>query len=133
MKGQLKASTPEEYIAQLKEPRKSDIAALDTLVRKTTKLEPFIQMGILAYGPVRYTGSTGREADWFRIGIASNAAYISLYVWGTGIGDAHRAALPKANICKGCVRFKKLADLDAGALKKLLKEGDSKDPGSGLE
>ena len=38
MKGQLKASTPEEYIAQLKEPRKSDIAALDTLVRKTAEV-----------------------------------------------------------------------------------------------
>jgi len=34
MKGQLKVKTPEEYIAQLAEPRKSDIAALDAMIRE---------------------------------------------------------------------------------------------------
>ena len=43
MKGQIKASTPAEYLAKLDEPRRSEVAALDTLIRKTApKLEPFI-------------------------------------------------------------------------------------------
>jgi hypothetical protein len=52
MKGQKKAATPAEYLAQLEEPRKSEVEALDALIRQTApKLEPFIQVGILAYGP----------------------------------------------------------------------------------
>lgn len=34
VKGQLKASTPAEYRAQLEEPRKVDAGALDSLLRK---------------------------------------------------------------------------------------------------
>ena len=49
MKGQLKVCTPAEYIAQLEEPRKTEVAALDILIRKTAKLEPFIHSGMLAW------------------------------------------------------------------------------------
>jgi hypothetical protein len=124
MKGQKKAATPAEYFAQLEEPRKSDIAALDALIRKTAKLEPFIQMGILAYGAYHYKYASGREGDWFRFGLASNAAYISLYV-GSQSGypaESYKDALPKAKIGKGCIRFKRLSDLDPAALKKLIRE-----------
>jgi uncharacterized protein YdhG (YjbR/CyaY superfamily) len=112
MKGQLKASTPEEYLAQLEEPRKSEIAALDALVRKAApKLAPFIHIGILAYG---------RQGDWFRIGIASNKNYISLYVGD--VAQGYKDALPKASIGRACVRFRKLGDLDQAALKKLIRQ-----------
>ncbi len=127
MKGQLKVATPAQYIAKLKAPRKSDIAALDKLIRKATKLEPFIQAGMLAYGHCRLKYAGGREADWFRIGLASNAAYISLYVSASDakgpIADRYEKALPKAKIGKCCVRFKRLSDLDSAALSKLLAEG----------
>ena len=133
MKGQLKVSTPTQYIAKLKEPRKSDVAALDKLIRKATKFEPFIQSGMLAYGHCRLKYAGGREADWFRIGLASNASYISLYISapeGTAdVVEHYKKALPKANIGKCCVRFKRLDDLDPAALAKLLKEG-AKEPKS---
>jgi Domain of unknown function (DU1801) len=133
MKGQLKVSTPAEYIAQLDEPRKSDVVALHALIRKTApKLEPFIQMGILAYGHriLKYSG--GRESDWFRIGIASNKNYISLYI-SLGGPKGHpikyyKKALPKASIGKCCVRFKRLSDLDSVALVKLIREGATVPP-----
>jgi len=135
MKGQLKASTPAEYLAQLEESRRADVAALDAMIRKVApKLEPFIQMGILAYGPYRYKYESGREGDWFRIGIASNKNYISLYISATDgqgyLAERFKEALPKANIGKGCVRFKRLSDLDQAALKKLIVAG-SKPPAKG--
>jgi hypothetical protein len=126
MKGQLKVATPAQYIAKLKEPRKSDVAALDKLIRKATNLEPFIQAGMLAYGHCTLKYAGGREADWFRIGVASNASYISLYVSASDakgpVADRYKKALPKANIGKCCVRFKRLTDLDTAALSKLLAE-----------
>ena len=128
MKGQLKASTPAEYMAQLEEPRRAEVAALDALVRKMApKLEPFIAMGMLAYGPWHYKYASGREGDWFRIGLASNKNYISLYVCATDdqgyLAERYKEALPKASIGKSCVRFKRLGDLDPVALKRLIKEG----------
>ena len=128
MKGQLKVSTPAEYIAKLKEPRKSDVAALDALIRRVAPhLEPFIMGGMLGYGRRHYKYATGREGDSFHIGIASNASYISLYVCACDkksyVAERYKKALPKANIGKSCVRFKKVADLDAKALEKLIREG----------
>jgi len=120
MKGQLKVSTPAQYIAKLKEQRKAEVAALDRLIRKATKLKPFIQIGILAYGRRRLKYADGREVDWFRIGVASNASYISLYVSGAA---RYKKTLPKANISGSCVRFKRLSDLDETALTKMLREG----------
>ena len=127
MKGQLKASNPAEYLAQLEEPRKTEIAALDALVRKLApKLEPYIYIGILGYGRYHYKYASGREGEGCRIGIASNQNYISLYVSacdGDGyVAERYRQALPKANIGKGCVRFKRLGDLEQDALKRLIKE-----------
>jgi hypothetical protein len=128
MHGKHDAATPAEYIEQLEDPRKGEIAALDQLIRKTVPaLEPFICNGMLAYGPYHYKYASGREGDWFRIGIASNKNYISLYISGADekgyVAERYRDSLPKASIGKSCVRFKRLIDLDPEALKKLLKEG----------
>ena len=128
MKGQLDVSTPEGYIAKLDEPRKTEIAALDALIRKVApKLKPFIHSGMLAYGPMHYKYASGREGDWFHIGLASNKNYISLYVCACDeqgyLAERYKEALPKARIGKSCVRFKRLGDLDQGALKKLIREG----------
>jgi hypothetical protein len=127
MKGQLKVSTPAEYIAKLEEPRKSEVAALDSLIRKLAPgLAPFVHIGILAYGPWHYKYASGREGDWFHIGVASNQNYISLYVCATDgktyVAEKFKKALPKAKIGKSCVRFKHLSDLDEAALAKLIRE-----------
>ena len=128
MKGQLKVSTPAEYIAKLDEPRKSDVAALDKMIRKLApKLKPFIHAGMLAYGPCHYKYASGREGDWFRIGLASNKNYISLYICATDgkcyVTEHFKKALPKASIGKSCVRFNRLSDLDEAALSKLIRVG----------
>ncbi len=127
MKGQLNVSTPEEYIAKLEEPRRSDFARLHALITKTVpKLEPCILGGMLGYGPFHYTYASGREGDACRISLASNKSYISLYALGADedgyVAERYKDRLPKASIGKSCVRFKRLDDLDLNALKALLKE-----------
>ncbi|HXZ18532.1 MAG TPA: DUF1801 domain-containing protein [Candidatus Acidoferrales bacterium] len=128
MKGQLKVATPAEYLARLKEPRKSELAALDALIRKTApNLEPFIYSGMLGYGPWHYKYASGREGDGCRIGVASNANYISLYICAQDdkgyVPERYKKALSKAKIGKSCVRFKNLADLDKEILSRLIREG----------
>jgi hypothetical protein len=128
MKGQSKtARTPKQYIEELAEPRRSDIAAIDRLIRKAApRLKPFVHAGMLAYGPMHYRYASGREGDWFKIGLASNASYVSLYACVADeqgyVAERYRKLLPKANIGKSCVRFKRLADVDAEVLAKLVRE-----------
>lgn len=130
MKGQkLDVKTPREYIASLEEPRKSEIARLDKLIRATVpKLKPHICAGMLAYGPFHYRYATGREGDWFKVGLASNKSYISLYCCAADergyVAERYKKKLPGASIGKSCVRFKTVDDLDEKALKALLKETD---------
>ncbi len=128
MKGQSKtARTTEEYLAELSEPRRSEIARLDKLIRQTVPgLDPHIRSGMLGYGTYHYKYASGREGDWFRIGLASNKNYISLYACAADergyVAERYKERLPKASIGKSCVRFKRLADLDLEVLKELLKE-----------
>lgn len=128
MKGQLKVSTPAEYIAKLEEPRRADVSALDALIRKMApKLEPFIHAGMLGYGRWHYKYGSGREGDGVRIGIASNKNYISLYICASDkngyIAEQYKDAFPKASVGKACVRFKRLSDLDGTALRKMIRDG----------
>jgi hypothetical protein len=126
MKGQLSVKTPAEYIAAVDDDRRSDIAALDALIRKhAPKLKPVIMDGMLGYGPFHHRSASGREGDACRLAIASNASYISLYCSGDARGyvaERYVERLPKASIGKTCVRFKKLADLDEQALIALVEE-----------
>lgn len=80
--------------------------------------------GMLGYGPVHYRYATGHEGDTCRIVVASRKNYISIYVCGGDengyLAEQFKSKLPRADIGKGCVRFKRLGDLDAEALKELL-------------
>ncbi len=124
MKGQLDVETPEEYIAALDEPRKSEIRRIHDLIRETVPdLEPHIRSKMIGYGTDHYKYASGREGDWFKIGLASNKNYISLYACGVCKGgyvaELNKDRLPKANIGKSCIRFKKLDDLDVEVLKEI--------------
>ena len=133
-----KEQTPEAYIEALPEPRRSEIQQLDALVRTTApKLERYVLSGTLAYGRYRYRGASGREGEWFRIGLASNKASISLHVMAAEAGgylvEAYGDKLPKAEIGRACVRFKKVEDVDLRVLKELIRKGSKLPPVGELE
>jgi hypothetical protein len=122
------AKTPEDYIEQIDEPRRSDIHALHTMIAKAVpKLAPSIQSGMIGYGTYHYKYASGREGDCAIISLASQKNYISVYIGATENGEyvaeKHKAELPKASIGKSCIRFKKLTDIDLKVLEKLVKLG----------
>jgi hypothetical protein len=127
------ARTPQQYMARLDEPRRSQVRELHELVRATVPtLRPHMQAGMIGYGSYQYRGASGREGDWPVIAVASNVRYISLYVMAT-VGDAYlaetyRDRLPKASIGRSCVRFRRLEDLDRATLTQLLREGATHEP-----
>jgi uncharacterized protein YdhG (YjbR/CyaY superfamily) len=126
MHGTLDAKTHEEYIAQVEEKRREDIQRLHDLVREeAAELEPTMEFGMLGYGKYHYRYASGREGDWMRIGIANNKQYISLYCCVADddgyVAERFRDRLPKANIGKSCVRFKRVSDLDEDVLRELIR------------
>lgn len=122
------ALTPDEYIDRLEEPRRTEIRRLHELIRRTAPtLEPHLASGMLAYGPYQYRGKSS-SGTWFRIGLASHKRYISLYVMaedmvtGGYLAESYKDRLPRADIGKSCIRFKRAEDLDQATLAQLIHE-----------
>ncbi len=127
MKGKTDATSPAEYIARVEEKRRPDIQRLHELVLEVApELEPTMEFGMLGYGRMHYRYASGREGDWMKIGIANNKQYISLYCCAADdrgyVAERYRDRLPKANIGKACVRFKRLAELDETVLRELIRD-----------
>jgi uncharacterized protein YdhG (YjbR/CyaY superfamily) len=133
-----RATRPDEYIAALAEPRRSQVRELHELIRKMAPdLEPYVRSGMLAYGTYRYRYGSGREGEWCRIGLASNKASISLHVLAADesgyLAEAYKQRLPKADIGKSCVRFTKLDDVEIGVLEELIRKGSTSSPPGAIE
>ena len=122
------ATTPDEYIAMLDEPRRSQVQALHELIRANApELEAHIASGMLAYGRYHYRGKSGREGDWFKIGLANQKRYISLYVMAADpergyLAESYKDRLPKTDIGRSCVRIKRLDDVDLDIVAQLIRE-----------
>ena len=121
------AATPEEYIAELEEPRRGQIRRLNDLIRRAApKLEPHMDMGVIGYGTMQYVYASGREGDCAVISLASNKRSISLYFnsqapGGGYLAEAYRDRLPGADVGKFCVRFTRLDQGDETALREMVK------------
>lgn len=127
------AKNPQEYIAKIDEPRKSEIQKLHDLIRKyAPKLEPFMISGMIGYGKYHYKYASGREGEWCTIALASQKNYISVYICtmvdDKYIAEDYKSKLPKASIGKSCIRFKKLADVDEKILTEIFKKAASLPP-----
>ncbi|GIG61056.1 hypothetical protein Lfu02_54280 [Longispora fulva] len=115
-------STPEEYIAGLDQPRRTELAELHDLIRRTVPdLAPTMEFGMPGYGKFHYRYASGREGDWVLLSMASRKNYISVYVTavttdGGYLAEGYRDRLPKADIGKSCIRFKRLSDVDPEVL-----------------
>ncbi len=127
MQGKSKAKTPAEYIASLDEPRRTEIRKLHVLILKSVpKLKQTMAFGMLGYGPYHYKYPSGREGDWFLIGLASQKNYISLHVCAANgseyLAEKYAGELGKVSVGRSCIRFKKLEDVNLKAVVQVLKQ-----------
>jgi hypothetical protein len=104
--------------------QQADLDRLHDLIRATLPDLPADEGG---YGPFHYRYASGREGDAHRISVAARKNGISLYVLaltedGQYLAESRADRFPRANVGKGCIRFKRLDDLDEAALRALLAE-----------
>ena len=116
-----------DFIDRLDEPRRSEIAELHALIRDVAP-ELDVQTGkdMIGYGPFHYRYASGREGDAHLLALSPRKHYISIYVLctkdGAYLAESYKDRLPKADIGKSCVRFKRPSDLDLRELRSLLAE-----------
>lgn len=117
------AASVDDYIAsRASEQQHDDCQALMKMLAKITR-QPATMWGpsIVGYGSYRYTYESGRTGEAPVVGFAIRGKDLVLYVMAE---DAKQksllAKLGKHKMGKSCLYFRRLADLDAGVLEKLV-------------
>ena len=107
---------PDAWLAALDEVRRPQLTELDARIRRLAPaLRRYVDRGWLSYGRYTYRSRSGRSGDWMCLALASNKQYISLYAGPIGL-ETYVSRLPKADLGRGCIRFKRLADVDLAVI-----------------
>ena len=127
-------TTPAQYLAALPADRRDAMQALHTAIRKAVpKLAPVIMSGmgpsaILGYGKYHYKSASGREGDWFLVGLSARKNHYSLHICAVENGgylvEQNAAKLGKVKTGRSCITFKELADLNLTATMALVKRAE---------
>lgn len=117
------SASVDRYLAAIKDTaRRKDCEALCALMAKATRHPP--QMwgtAIVGFGSYHYRYDSGREGDFLLVGFSSRASEIALYgLRAAPDASALLAKLGKHKEAKGCVYVKKMADVDATVLERLV-------------
>lgn len=123
-----KPATAEAYLAALPADRRAALETLHQAIRKTVpQLSPEMISGIIGYGKYRYK-SKSCEGEWFIVGLANRAAYMSLYICAADkngyLAEQNAQRLGKVKVGKSCINFKKLEDLNLEAALALVKKAE---------
>ena len=113
------------YIAAQAEPRRSEVAAINALLRKVTGVEAAMWgPSIIGYGSYTYKYESGREGTMCQLGFSPRKAALTFYATSGAAasdeGTAVMARLGKYTTGKGYLYIKQLADVDQAALADLL-------------
>ena len=124
--------TLDEFLAALPADRRATMTALHKAIRKAVpKLAPFMTSGmgpspLIGYGKYHYKSASGREGDWFTIGLVAGKTGYALHICVGGEGgylvEQNAAKLGKVKTGRSCINFKKLEDLKLDVAMGLVKQ-----------
>ena len=101
-----KAATVTEYLEELPAERRAALGQLRSLIhRLAPKTVEAMQYGLPSFGEL--------------CALASQKNYMALYVCESDIVQAHLAQLGKVSCGKGCIRFRRLEDLNLPVVESL--------------
>ena len=114
-----------EFLEKIADPqRREDCLAVADIMREVTGEEPKMWgSSIVGFGRYHYKSASGREGDWLITGFSPRKGDLTLYIMG-GF-DSFADLMKKLGKCKtgkSCLYVKKLADIDVGVLRKIVKK-----------
>ena len=126
--------TLDEFLAALPDDRRETMTTVHKAIRKAApKLAPFMTSGmgpspIIGYGKYHYKSASGREGDWFTIGLVAGKKDYSLHICVGGkdgyLVERNAAKLGKVKTGRSCINFKKLEDLKLDVAMSLVKQAE---------
>jgi len=115
-----------DFIASIEdEPKRDDARALLRLMQKVTGEKPKMWgASIVGFGEFHYRYASGREGDWLLTGFSPRAANLTVYIMaGFGKLKPLLEKLGKHSTAKSCLYIRRLADVDAAILERIVKQG----------
>ena len=119
-----------DYLDQISDPqRQADCRwiaeIMEDIVEETPKIwGSKLASGIVGFGEYHYKYDSGREGDFMRLGFASRAQKISIYIMpGYQDFSEQLARLGKHKIGKASLYIKRLSDVDEEVLREIMVEG----------
>jgi hypothetical protein len=127
MRVMVPASSPEpvgDYIASLPSGRREIVESIHNAITEAVpELEVRMWKTFIGYGTYHYTYASGREGDWFPIGLTNNKGYVSLYLCAGDekgyLAETNAGRLGNVNVGKSCVRIKRLEDVNLDVVAEL--------------
>jgi hypothetical protein len=122
--------TVADFLASLPNDKRETLTKVHQAVRKAVpKLKPFVTAGmgvpLLGYGKYHYKYASGREGDWFLIGLAAGKGGYALHICAFGkkgyLVEENAKKLGNVKTGRSCINFKKLEDLNLAEAMKLAK------------
>lgn len=123
LKTKVNTASVDEFIATVAEEQKrSDSKVLVKMMREISGCEAEMWGGsIIGFGRHNYKYESGREGEWFLCGFSPRKQTMSVYVMGSSKEiEEMISRLGKHKRSKGCLYFKRLADLEVELLKKVI-------------
>lgn len=118
---------PDGWLAALDDVRRPQLEELDARIQKVAPgLRRYVNRGFLSYGDYSYRSRSGQSGEWMCVAIASNKQYISLYAGPIGL-EPFAPRLPKANLGRGCIRFKRLSDVNLDVIDEVIRASAKSD------
>lgn len=119
------AMTIDEYLQSLPAQRRDIIEALHQFISETApNLKAKMWGKFIGYGHYHYRYESGREGEWFLIGLANNKSYLSLYICAANddgyLAERNKDRLGNIKVGKSCIKFRKLEDLNLDVVAELI-------------
>lgn len=120
----------EDYLAQISDDiRRADCENILSMMKEISGFQPklwgsTLGSAIVGFGDYHYKYESGREGDSLRLGFASRAQNISIYIMpGYQDFDDELSRLGKHKIGKACLYIKRLSDVDETVLREICQKG----------
>lgn len=122
--------TVAEFIAELPDEKREAVTKVHKAVRTAApKLAPYVTAGMgtpmIGYGKYRYRSASGREGEWFLVGIGVGKGGFSLHICAGGdcsyLVEKNARKLGNVKTGRSCINFKKVEDLNLAEAMKLVK------------